>query len=137
VKISILIVIFSILAGLVSGCDPEARQTGNGSIDRAFDQQARDAQVSGEGAVARILSDDTSGSPHQRFVIRLSSGRTVLIQHNIELAPRIDDLNVGDSISFSGEYIWNEQGGLVHWTHHDPAGKHKGGWIKHGGKLFR
>src|SRR5687768_9120049 len=108
------------------GCDglgqPET------SVDRAFQQRARDVQVQGEGVVTRILTDDTKGSPHQRFIVRLASGRTVLIQHNIELAPRIDDLKEGDPVSFFGEYIWNEQGGIMHWTHHDPAGKHIAGW---------
>ena len=36
--------------------------------------------------------------------------------------PRIADVKVGDTVSFFGEYVWNEQGGLIHWTHHDPAG---------------
>ena len=105
-------------------------------IARAFEQRQRDVAVEGEGTVSRILSDDNAGSRHQRFVVRLASGQTVLIQHNFDLAPRIENLTVGDEVSFSGEYIWNEQGGLIHWTHHDPARKHKGGWIKHGDKLF-
>jgi hypothetical protein len=105
-------------------------------IARAFEQRQRDVAVEGEGTVTRILSDDNAGSRHQRFVVRLASGQTVLIQHNIDLAPRIDELNVGDTVSFSGEYIWNEQGGLIHWTHHDPARTHKGGWIKHKGKTY-
>ena len=125
-----------ILAMLSQSCayvnSPPADQTA-----RAFEQRQRDVAVEGEGTVSRILSDDNAGSRHQRFVVRLASGQTVLIQHNIDLAPRIENLNVGDTVSFSGEYIWNEQGGLIHWTHHDPAGKHKGGWIKHDGKLFR
>src|SRR5687768_15034096 len=100
-------------------------------IARAFELRQRDVAVEGEGTVSRILSDDNAGSRHQRFVVRLVSGQTVLIQHNIDLAPRIENLNIGDDLSFSGEYIWNEQGGLIHWTHHDPTGRHKGGWIKH------
>jgi hypothetical protein len=105
-------------------------------IARAFEQRKRDVAVEGEGTVSRILSDDNAGSRHQRFVVRLASGQTVLIQHNIDLAPRIENLNIGDTVSFSGEYIWNEQGGLIHWTHHDPAGRHKGGWIKHRGQTY-
>ncbi|PYS98522.1 MAG: hypothetical protein DMF63_15675 [Acidobacteria bacterium] len=107
------------------------------SIARAFEQRQRDVQVEGEGTVSRILADDNVGSPHQKFIVRLASGQTVLIEHNIDLAPRVDGLKVGDVVSFSGEYVWNEQGGLIHWTHHDPAGKHQAGWIRHNGRSFQ
>jgi len=123
---------------LDAGCDRTLRQTADSpSIDRAFSDHARDVQVAGEGVVARILPDDKAGNPHQRFVVRVASGQTVLIEHNIELAPRIEDLREGDPVSFSGEYIWNEKGGLIHWTHHDPEQKHQAGWIKHKGRTYQ
>jgi hypothetical protein len=138
-RISIAIILASIGLSLLVGCGvarPTAGDTSS-SIARAFEEHARDVQVEGEGVVSRILPDDNSGSPHQRFIVRLASGQTVLIEHNIELAPRVDDLNEGDSVSFAGEYVWNTQGGLVHWTHHDPAGKHIAGWVKHDGRIYQ
>ena len=92
--------------------------------------------MTGTGTVKRMLSDDRSGSPHQRFILELIPGQTVLVDHNIELAPRIDDLKIGDEVSFAGEYVWNEQGGLVHWTHRDPKGVHEPGWLKHVGRTY-
>lgn len=112
------------------------QETSDGSIERAFAERRGNLQVAGEGIVDRVLSDDREGNPHQRFIVRLSSGQTILIQHNIKLAPRIDDLRSGDRVSFFGEYEWNAQGGIVHWTHHDPAGRHVGGWLKHGGRTY-
>lgn len=120
---------------LLASCSAGPKQ--GDEIARAFDQRQSDVQVEGEGTVSRILPDDTVGSPHQRFIVQLASGQTILIEHNIELAPRIDGLKVGDAVSFSGEYVWNDKGGLIHWTHHDPAGKHQGGWIKHDGRTFQ
>ena len=94
-------------------------------------------QVRGSGSVERLLRDDDDGSRHQRFILRLPSGQTVLVAHNIDLAPRIDGLRVGDTVEFSGEFEWNEQGGVVHWTHHDPRGTHAAGWLRHGGQTYQ
>ena len=68
---------------------------------------------------------------HQKFILKLSSGQTLLISHNIDMAPRINSLKKGDTIDFYGEYEWNSKGGVVHWTHHDSRGNHVGGWLKH------
>ena len=105
-------------------------------IKAAFDNQQSDVQVAGTGEVTRMLSDDNEGSRHQRFIVTLPTGQTVLVSHNIDLAPRIDALRQGDQVSFYGEYEWNPQGGVVHWTHHDPAGRHPGGWIEHEGRRY-
>ena len=94
-------------------------------------------QVQGQGTVSRILSDDNEGSRHQRFILRLASGRTLLIAHNIDLAPRISSLRTGDTVSFYGEYEWNDRGGVIHWTHHDPQGRHASGWLEHNGQRYQ
>jgi hypothetical protein len=87
------------------------------------------------GFVRRLLSDDDDGSRHQRFVIRLSGGQTLLIAHNIDLAERVP-LSLGDRIHFRGMYEWNDLGGLVHWTHHDPLGEEDGGWVRYRRKVY-
>lgn len=93
-------------------------------------------QVSGSGSVVRVLSDDNQGSRHQRFILRLPTGRTVLIAHNIDLAPRIRSLKNGDTVSFYGQYETNDRGGVIHWTHDDPQGSHVGGWLEHKGERY-
>ena len=96
-----------------------------------------DAQVQDSGKVVKILADDNRGSRHQKFLVRIASGQTLLFAHNIDLAPRIDDIQVGDFLSFRGEYVYNPKGGVIHWTHHDPQGSHFGGWIKHNGNTYQ
>jgi hypothetical protein len=105
-------------------------------IGKTFARTDSGAQVSGNGRVSRILSDDKDGSRHQRFVLDMPSGQTVLIAHNIDLAPRISGLSEGDDVFFHGEYEWNTEGGIVHWTHRDPNGRHVGGWLKHNGQRY-
>ncbi|NKF21251.1 DUF3465 domain-containing protein [Solimonas marina] len=142
-----LLVLAALVAGLLfafarggeggRGHDDGAMLPSDATLAQAFADHAERLQVRGGGHVVAILRDDTQGSRHQRFVLRLDSGQTVLIVHNIDLAPRIDDLAEGDLVTFSGEYIWNPQGGLVHWTHHDPAGRHADGWLQHGSRIYR
>ena len=95
------------------------------------------SQVKGNGSVVRILSDDNDGSRHQRFILRLSSGRSVLIAHNIDLAPRVRSIAEGDVVSFYGQFESNPQGGVVHWTHKDPQGRHAHGWLEHRGNRYQ
>jgi len=103
----------------------------------AYEQQISNIQVRGEGIVEKVLKDDTEGSAHQRLIVRTSPGQTVLIAHNIDLAPRVENVRAGDRLEFYGEYEWNNKGGVVHWTHHDPRGKHPGGWIEHDGIRYQ
>ena len=109
----------------------------NSDIDTAFKQKISDLQVRGTGTVSAILRDDTKGSRHQKFILKLPSGLTLLIAHNIDLAPRINGLSTGDQVDFYGEYEWSNKGGVVHWTHRDPNGRHIGGWLKHEGKTYQ
>jgi hypothetical protein len=83
------------------------------------------------GSVEVLLRDDLDGDRHQRFIIRLASGQTVLVVHNIDIAPRVANLAVGDRVTIAGEYEWNDRGGLIHWTHRDPRSSHADGWIEH------
>ena len=125
-------------AFLISGASAgSAKFVDDDSIGRAFANRASDIQVEGEGTVIRVLSDDMNGSRHQRFIVQLASGQTLLIAHNIDVAPRIGGLEEGDSVRFFGEYVWNAKGGLIHWTHHDPRGRHVSGWVMHNGKTYK
>jgi len=107
------------------------------ALARAFEQHTSNVQVEGQGVIRRVLSDDNNGSRHQRFVVALSSGQTLLIAHNIDLAPRVVGLREGDIVAFSGEYQWNAEGGVIHWTHRDSSKRHPPGWIRHNGEVYQ
>lgn len=111
--------------------------TSDNALKKAFDQKISRLQVGGSGKVIKILQDDNQGSRHQRFILQLKSSQTLLVAHNIDLAPKIENLKVGDHVNFYGEYEWNSEGGVIHWTHHDPGGRHEGGWIHHDGKMYQ
>ncbi len=123
---------------IASGSDPVeiSASESDRAIAEAFRTRRSNVQIEGTGTVTRVLPADNDGNPHQRFILELASGQTLLIAHNIELAPPIDGLRRGDVVRFFGEYEWNERGGLIHWTHHDPAGRHIGGWLEHDGLRY-
>jgi hypothetical protein len=131
-----------VFAGLEHGSTtanaaPASVAEGDAILGRAFKNRTSNLQVVGEGIVGKILSDDQENSRHQRFILRLRSGQTLLITHNIDLAPRVASLAERDVVGFHGEYEWNSKGGVIHWTHRDPAGKHVAGWLKHKGRTYQ
>jgi hypothetical protein len=120
----------------ISMLSPGAVIAGERVIVAAFEEGRSGLVVQSAGVVERLLPDDREGDRHQRFILRLASGHTLLVSHNIDLVPRVP-LALDDSVEFRGQYEWNEQGGVIHWTHHDPQGDRPGGWIRHAGRLYR
>ena len=143
---SILLVTLLGLAGVYQNTDSNANSTkesfsqvskSKSSIEDAFAKHQSNLQVKASGLVSKILRDDTKGHKHQKFILRLASNHTVLIAHNIDLAPRVKDLKKGDRVEFYGEYEYNKRGGVIHWTHHDSKKRHVDGWLKHKNKIYQ
>ncbi|MHB1342967.1 MAG: DUF3465 domain-containing protein [Thermoleophilia bacterium] len=122
---------------VVVDSDSAAISDDDSAFARAFADKAVNRELEGQGIVSKLLADDTEGARHQRFIVTLDSGQTLLMAHNIDVAPRVSALRVGDTVSFKGEYEWNAQGGVMHWTHHDPSGSHATGWIRHDGRTYQ
>lgn len=108
----------------------------NTAIEQAFTARKSDVQVSGKGVVTKFLADDNKGSRHQKFLVKINARQTLLFAHNVDLAPRVP-LQVGDEVTFYGEYVYNPKGGIMHWTHHAPQGDHVEGWIMHNGNKYQ
>ena len=140
----------SVTGNLATSNQPINAEVSNSALIDAFKHKKSDIFVQGAGAVKKLLADDNKGARHQKFLLSISPHQTLLFAHNIDLAPRVENLQVGDEISFRGEYVYNPKGGVVHWTHHDPSGRQEnnnqqnnspqgkqlGGWIKHNGKIY-
>jgi Protein of unknown function (DUF3465) len=107
-----------------------------GAIIEAYGARRNLPQVQGSGVVTKVLKDDTKGLKHQKFLLKVSDNITILIAHNIDLAPRVADIAEGDTVAYKGEYIYTPKGGTVHWTHKDPRGHHAGGWLQHNGQKY-
>lgn len=108
----------------------------DGEVLRAQSAHLVNAPVTVSARVLKILREDIEGTPHQKFLIILSNGSTVLIAHNIQMAPQVP-IQEGTFITIHGDYIWNAKGGLIHWTHHSDTPKHGDGWIYYNGRRYQ
>ena len=66
----------------------------------------------------------------------IAAPTTLLIAHNIDVAESVP-LGIGDRVQVRGMYEWNDLGGLMHWTHHDPLGIEDGGYVRYRRKVYR
>ncbi|MBU0664428.1 MAG: DUF3465 domain-containing protein [Proteobacteria bacterium] len=135
-KSSILLVVAAIISGIAAQNQTSAQDFVT-ILQNAFTNQQSNIQIQGEGVVIRLLSDDLAVPRHQRFILRISPKQTVLVAHNIDIADRVPDLQIDSTIEFYGEYEWSVEGGIIHWTHHDPDGEHIDGWLKYAGKIYQ
>jgi hypothetical protein len=107
------------------------------TAETAFARRLSNIPLTVEGKVIKILPDDTDGTHHQRFIIEIHNGHTILIANNLERAYRVP-VKIGDKVEVHGSYVWNKYGGLIHNTHHDdkpqPNGQeHEDGYINFSG----
>lgn len=111
-------------------------EVSNSAVEQAFTAKLSDVQVSGKGFVIKLLADDNKDSRHQKFLVKINARQTLLFAHNIDLAPRVP-LQIGDEVTFNGEYVYNPKGGVIHWTHRAPQGNHEAGWVMLNGKKYQ
>lgn len=73
---------------------------------------------------------------HEQFDVRKDDGSRFRVIDNVSIAPRVP-ASPGDRVTVRGELI-NARGGLpmVHWTHHDPGGRHADGFVMLGGRTY-
>tara|TARA_R110002096_G_scaffold154_4_gene734 strand:+ start:3296 stop:3643 length:348 start_codon:yes stop_codon:yes gene_type:complete len=114
---------------------PEQQEDGR-EMSEPFKKSDDGSWIEVTGFVRRLLSDDNEGSRHQRFILDIGNRRTLLIAHNIDLAKRVP-LGMGDRVRVRGMYEWNDLGGLMHWTHHDPLGVEDGGFIRYRTRVYQ
>lgn len=138
----ILVLLVAAFGYFFTPADNTSKQPGAGSHNRdqssllqtAFAERKSKVWATVTVRVRKTLADDNEGSRHQRFLVNLANGQSILVAHNIDLAPRAP-IRAGDNIWIKGRYEWSDKGGVLHWTHHNPRGG-QGGWLEVNGKRY-
>ncbi|MEM7415302.1 MAG: DUF3465 domain-containing protein [Gemmatimonadota bacterium] len=136
VALALFVAIFVLSRPWSPAASPGIEGDGESRVAELFESRSSGEMVVVSGVVDAVLADDNEGSRHQRFIVRLESDQTLLVAHNIDLAERVP-LAVDDPVTVHGQYEWNDRGGVLHWTHHDPDGRREGGWIDWEGRRYR
>lgn len=106
-------------------------------IVNAINNRKRTRFVEGKKLkVVQLLPDDTKGSPHQKFVVELSSKDKIQIISNTDMCPQVP-VRIGDEVGVGGEFIpTGKRSGLIHWVHWDPRKTRPDGYIEHNGQIY-
>lgn len=133
----------ALLAALctVTACAPATNDASNGAVYDAWRAGRSHVEVTAHGAVARVLGERVGASgTHLGFLLHLSGGAgrglTVRVEDNVDLTGHIA-VNAGDDVTVRGEYIYDSRGGLIHYTHRDPRGRHESGYVRVGDRIYQ
>jgi len=121
---------------ILAACGQASGDAANGAVYQAWAQHRSRVEVTASGSVARILGTRSGPSGnHEGFLVHLRGaeghGLTVRVEDNVDITGPIP-LKTGDEVEVRGEYVYDQRGGLIHYTHLDPRGRHPGGYVRVG-----
>ena len=132
-----VVALFAPIGCSVSGSGSDT----NGAVYEAWRSQRSHLEVTADGSIARVLGTRRGPSGvHEGFLLHLggSAGRglTVRVESNVDLTGPIP-LRAGQAATVRGEYVYDPRGGLIHYTHLDPRGRHAAGYVRVDGRIYQ
>lgn len=127
------------IALFAGGCGGEDRTPNDAAVCSAYRDGRSRVEVVADGRVTAVLGVAAGRvSPHEGFLLRLGSGCdvTVRVEANTDLTGEFP-IARGDRVVVKGEYEYYPRGGVIHWTHRDPRGRHEGGYVEAGGRTYQ
>jgi len=128
------------LALLCSACGAgHTEQANNGQICSLYSSGQGGVEVIGQGTVLAVLGtrEGRSGQ-HEGFLLRLHQqcDLMVRVETNVDITGPVP-VRDGEIVTVKGQFENDPMGGVIHWTHHDPRGRHVSGYVEAGGKLYQ
>jgi hypothetical protein len=127
-----------VVASVVTGCSGNATGADDGAVCSAYQAGRSHVEVVADGTVTRLLGTHAGvESPHEGFLFHLASGCSLIVrvESNVDFTGAIP-LDRGEHVVVKGEYEYYPRGGVIHWTHRDPRGRHEGGYVQVDGKIY-
>lgn len=134
--LAVLIVAVAVWLSRGTGTDTPSAPPASSDFETALREERSGVWLEVEAPIVKVLDDDRHPPRHQRILLDMGRRRTLLLTHNIDLAPRVP-ASAGDVLRIRGRFEWNKKGGVIHWTHHDPQGRKPGGWVDLDGERYR
>jgi len=124
----------------ISGCGGgAAEQPNNAQICSLYASGRSGVEVIGQGTVLAVIGTHAGPSgEHEGFLVKLERQCDLLlrIEANVGITGSIP-LHEGETVTVKGQFEDDPTGGMIHWTHHDPAGRHVAGYVIAGGKIYQ
>jgi Protein of unknown function (DUF3465) len=128
----------AMLAGAFLGACASTQTPDDPAVCAAYSAGRSGAEVVASGKVTQIYGVRPGrSSPHEGFLVRLDSGcrLVVRVEVNTDFTGAIP-LQRNEQVVVKGEYEYYPRGGVVHWTHHDPRGRHENGYVVAAGRMY-
>ena len=118
----------------LAGC--QASPSSVADAQRACASGTSHVEIHVAGTIARYLGTRNSESgEHEGFLVTPNGSTAhLLIEDNVNITGFIP-MRSGDSVELQGQYECND--GVIHWTHHDPSGRHVMGYVIVNGRRFQ
>jgi hypothetical protein len=129
---------FVALVGASFGACAASQAPDDAAVCGAFSAQRSGVEVVAQGSVTRVLGVQAGrSSPHEGFLLRLDSGCAIVVrvEVNTDFTGTIP-LSIGQRVLVKGDYEYYSRGGVIHWTHRDPRGRHENGYVDVNGTMY-
>lgn len=87
--------------------------------------------------VQSVLPDDTTGLPHQNFVVVTDSGEKLTVNNDTKYGSRVPGLKAGLKLVIRGVEYHGANANGIHWTHHANTSNDAGFIITPDGKIYQ
>jgi hypothetical protein len=124
---------------LAGACSGQAEQPNNAQVCSLYASGSSGVEVIAQGTVLGILGMHNGPSgEHEGFFLKLNQECDLMlrVETNVDITGPVPIQN-GETVTVKGQFEDDAEGGVIHWTHHDPRGRHVSGYVEANGKLYQ